>query len=239
VLYEYEKVRPCPAGLGSRTGAGSRLGLAFFQRGVVHEELGNFDEALANYNKALVYNPKYMPAMEGRSRVRGKVPIRFGKNRNTKKGNGCSLNFVFYIFLCLIVCPLMVYLGASEIYNEKELVNRGLVTNAILTNARSETKNGRTTYEVQYKYTVNGGYTWYTCSDNTGRVNLWCPLTSAEWRSSRSTGQTKIKYLPDRPWINRLVYHDPPSNLFDNLAAVILGICMFLVVGFLGLRKGT
>lgn len=132
---------------------------------------------------------------------------------------------------------MLVYLAASEIYDEHELQNRGLVINATLTNARTEEKNGRTLYEVQYKYSINGGYTWYTCSDNTGRVNLWCSLTKSGWDASRATGHTPIRYLPDRPWINRLVNHDPPSNLYDNLAAIVLGISIFLVISFLEFRK--
>ena len=209
---------------------------AFFQKGLVHEQLGHYPTAHENYEKALQYNPHYGPAIEGRSRVRGKISIKFRSDGTKKRGTGC-FDYFFYILLCLVISPLMIYLGASEIHDENELLQRGVTTNAVLMNSRSENNKGRLLYEIQYKYSVNGGYTWYTCSDNTRRVKLWCPVTKIAWDTARSTGYTTVKFLPDRPWINRLVYHDPPSNFYDNLGAVALGIAIFLVVGLLGFRK--
>ena len=97
-------------------------------------------------------------------------------------------------------------------------------------------------YEVQFKYSVDGGYTWYTSSDNTGRVNLWCSLPEAEWRSALASGQTAVLYLPERPWVSRLAYSTPLFHTFDNLVAVGMGISIWVLFLLLSLsrhQKGT
>jgi tetratricopeptide (TPR) repeat protein len=213
---------------------------ALFQKGLVHEYLGNFNEALNNYKKALLYNPHYGPALEGRVRVRGKFgrisPAKTGRNGNSQKVIS-GADVLFFVLFCLIISPIAIYLSISAIYNDNELHKRGLVTSAVVTNARIANGNGRTMYEIQYRYSSDGGITWHTCIDDLGRKNLWCPLTKTEWEIAQSTKRTPVKYLPDRPSINRLVYHDPPSSLFDYLGGLFLGISPWMIVLLLSYRK--
>ena len=217
---------------------------AFAQKGLVYEEIGQPKEALVNYDKALFYNPRYGPALEGRQRVQGgarsTVRTKAGAGRSAQ-GSGC-VDVVMFVLLCLIVAPLLLYLGISTIYDDNQLSDHGRTVNAFITNSRSEYQNGRTLYEVQFKYSVDGGYTWYTSSDNTGRVNLWCSLPEAEWRSALASGQTAVLYLPERPWVSRLAYSTPLFHTFDNLVAVGMGISIWVLFLLLSLsrhQKGT
>lgn len=215
---------------------------AFFQKGLLHEDLGNFGEALNNYEKALLYSPRYEPALEGRSRVQkkfGRKPFGgTGVGGNPQKDGGCA-DTVFFILFCLIASPILLYLSIMSIHNENELRNRGLTTSALVTNSRIYEGNNGTAYEIQYRYSVDGGYTWYTCTDGTGRKNLWCSLTQAEWENARSKKQTTVKYLADRPWVNRLVYRDPPSSFSDNMGGLFLGVSPWIIFMMLGFVKKT
>ena len=65
---------------------------------------------------------------------------------------------------------------------------------------------GRTDYEVQYKFDVDGQS--YTYSDSTGRKELWATLPKADWEASKSIGTLPVLYNAKNPWTNRPQYPD-------------------------------
>ena len=77
----------------------------------------------------------------------------------------------------------IVYVGIAGLMGSASLGAGAAVVEARVTGARTVTRKGDKTYEVQYAFDV-GGQT-YTYRDGTGRTNLWVPLTREAWDAAR------------------------------------------------------
>ena len=138
------------------------------------------------------------------------------------------LRYAMLVFLYLIFSPAMFYLGISSIKDEQDLQDKGVIASAAVIDSRIlATRNGAS-YDVKYQFSVDGGKTWYSCSDRTGRKNIWCPVTEEQWQATRSTGQVEVIYLPGKPWINRPVHST--AGMIDLWAGVCLGLCPWLLL---------
>ena len=148
--------------------------------------------------------------------------------RRFSETNTC-IDITMLILFNFVFSPIMLYLGISSIYDELELRNKGIIVNAVVIDLHIENNNNELKYEVKYQFSTDGGYTWYSCSDRTGRRNLWCSVTEDQWQIAQSTRQVEVKYLPGKPWINRLVRSDAPSSIIDSVGGVFLGISPWLI----------
>jgi Tfp pilus assembly protein PilF len=152
------------------------------------------------------------------------------------KRNSC-IDRTAFVLVCLIFSPVMIYLGLSALYDNYELSRRGATLEANVTDTQVEKASGnRETYHVKYRFTLDGGKTWYSCSDRTGRHDLWCGVTAEQWRLTQVTQRVAVTYLPDRPWTNHPVYGT--ISIYDPMAGVLAGIGPWAVAALLLLGGG-
>ena len=152
----------------------------------------------------------------------------------SSKPNGC-VDYAMFFLLCIVFSPAMLYLGISSIYDELELRNNGVIVDAVVYDSHVEYSGNAKTYEVKYQFSIDGGITWYSHSDRTGRSDLWYPVTEGQWQVTQATRQVKITYLPGKPWINRPVHGT--TTMFDSVAGVFLGVCPWLIFLFIGVSN--
>lgn len=132
--------------------------------------------------------------------------------------------FFFAIFLLNLV----------SFVQEVTLSTSGTVVTAEITDWAVYTiqgrRAGRTDYEVQYKFDVNGQR--YTYSDSTGRKELWATLPPADWEASKSIGTLPVLYNPKNPWVNRPQHPDDwpyggpigGMSIMGGLTALLIGV---------------
>lgn len=152
---------------------------------------------------------------------------------NTKKTLskiGCCIGNAFFIVLGLILTPLALYYGGLSIYDELALNSRGVVIHAVVVDTQTWQDSGTERYQVQYQFTVGESDTVYSCSDRSGRHDLWCTVTEEQWDDLQSTRQVAVRYLPSNPWANRAVHREPASSLPDLLAAVLVGFAPWAIL---------
>jgi tetratricopeptide (TPR) repeat protein len=145
----------------------------------------------------------------------------------TPRGNSC-IDRAMFVLACLVFSPAMLYLGFSSLSDDLELGRRGVTIEAALTDTQVEKTSGnRETYHVKYQFTLGGGNTRYSCSDRTGRRDIWCGVTAEQWRLTQATKRVTVIYLPDRPWTNQPLHGT--ISTFDSMAGVFLGIGPWVV----------
>jgi len=115
------------------------------------------------------------------------------------------------LFLVLILFFFGIFLlNLVSFIQEATLSTKGSLATAEITDWAIYTvegrRGGRTDYEVQYKFDVNGQS--YTYSDSTGRKDLWATLPPADWEASKSIGTLPVLYNAKNPWINRPQHPD-------------------------------
>lgn len=142
---------------------------------------------------------------------------------NNKKG--CLAIFLkvqeYAILVFGLPCSIaIIILGLSTLQNRQHLINKGVETNAIITNIRYDT-DSEVDHQVQYKFTTEDAEIQYSFSDETGRRNLWYAPTEGEWEDIQNHDRIRVAYLPENPWINR-----PLDNINTGYAfgLVLLGI---------------
>jgi hypothetical protein len=144
------------------------------------------------------------------------------KNDLAPKRNGC-IDLVMFVAFCLVFSPAMLYLGFSSLYDDYALGSRGATLEAAITDTQVEKAGSSVeTYSVKYRFTLDGGKTWYACSDRTGRRDLWCGVTAEQWRLTQQTQRVAVIYLPDQPGTNHPVHGT--ISVGDAAMGVFLGI---------------
>ena len=119
----------------------------------------------------------------------------------------------------------IVYVGIAGLMGSASLGAGAAVVEARVTGARTVTRKGDKTYEVQYAFDA-GGRT-YTYRDSTGRTNLWVPLTREAWDAARTKGTTPVNYLPNDPWTSRAV-HAAGNPVESNVIGLVTGVILML-----------
>jgi Protein of unknown function (DUF3592) len=128
-----------------------------------------------------------------------------------------------------IIGAFLVALGFSGLRSEILLRKKGIQVDADVTNWRTLAEDlGRTSYEVQYHFSLPGGDETYTRTDSTGRNDLWSSIPKDAWEQSEVSRKLRVVYLPSNPWVNR------PAKLrgsisLDLLAVSVLGAVLLLV----------
>lgn len=138
------------------------------------------------------------------------------RSRSAKFGNYTRVGCL--VLLCAVLSPVMLYLGFASLRNEHNLQDHGVAVEAVVTEWQADQNN----YRVRYKFRVKGDNTWYSCSDATGRRDIWCPISEEEWTDSRSTGRIWVAYLPENPWVNRPVYTSVGTS--DSWIGICMGV---------------
>lgn len=152
--------------------------------------------------------------------------------RRPSKFDSCVGGALFAL-LCLVFSPAMLYLGIASVQDELNLQDRGVTVNAVVTDSQVE----KDSYQVRYQFRVGSSDTWYSCSDRTGRRNLWCSIAEEHWQVARSTGRVQVTYLPANPWINRPIHST--SRMFDSWAGVCTGVLPWalLLIGIISKKR--
>jgi tetratricopeptide (TPR) repeat protein len=151
--------------------------------------------------------------------------------RPAARGNSC-IDRAMFVLVCLIFSPAMIYLGLSSLYDDYELRSRGATVEARLTDTEVEKISGnRESYHVKYEFTLEGGKTRYSCSDRTGRRNIWCGVTAEQWRLTQATQRVAVRYLPDRPWTNQPVHGT--ISIYDSMGGVLAGVGPWIILALI------
>jgi hypothetical protein len=146
--------------------------------------------------------------------------------REPSKLDSC-IGYTLLVLLCMVFSPAMLYLGISSVNDENNLRSNGAITTARVTDSSVDKENGTDVYHIKYRFSIDGGKTWYSYSDRTGRHDIWCPIAGEHWQVTQETKQVEVLYLRDKPWINRPV--DSTIGMFDMWAGVCLGILPWLL----------
>jgi hypothetical protein len=138
-----------------------------------------------------------------------------------------------FFFLCFVFAPGMFYLGLLSAHDEYELSNRGVIVNGTAYDTQISYTHGPKTYDVKYRFTPDGGISWYFHVDRLGRTDLWYPVTEEQWQVTQATRQVKVLYLPDNPTINRPLHGT--ITIFDPLAGAFAGVfawvcCLMILI---------
>ena len=149
--------------------------------------------------------------------------------RQPSKLDSC-MGHALLILLCAVFSPAMLYLGIASLGDEHDLDANGVIVKAAVIGSSVDVENGTEVYHLKYRFSVDGGKTWYYCSDRTGRQNIWCSVTKEQWLVTRVTRLVDVIYLPDKPWVNRPVYSTIGAG--DSWAGVCLGVCPWLLYLF-------
>lgn len=154
--------------------------------------------------------------------------------REPSKLNSC-IGYTLLVLLCMVFSPAMLYLGISSAYYEDKLRSIGAIATARVTDSRVDEEKGAEVYHIKYRFSIDGGRTWYSCSDRTGRHDIWCPVAGEHWQAIQETQEVEVLYLPDKPWINRPVHST--IGMFDMWAGVCLGSLPWLLCLIVWLNK--
>ena len=131
----------------------------------------------------------------------------------------------FNIYIAIAVVALIgIACSGIGLISELTLSQNGVTTMATVTDTEMSYTNGNPTYDVQYEFSINGQV--YTCSDPTGRRDLWCGVSYSEYQSADATQQIQVLYLPDNPWNNRPADKSPDTPIF---IVIIVSLLVFLI----------
>ncbi len=124
--------------------------------------------------------------------------------------------------LGIFTCAVFPFLGAKAIANENLLLEKGVVTTAVVSGRRVDSRNeSEVGNEFQYQFRMEGGEIQYSYADILNRRNLWYAPSKAEWNAAKETNRIQVLYLPDDPWVNRPLDRSPMG---DNIAVILVGI---------------
>ena len=106
---------------------------------------------------------------------------------------------------------------------------------AQVTDSRISHGKYQTNYDIRCQFQAPGREEAFTCSDSTGRRNLWTGLPEDKWNKARAVGTVEVVYRLDDPWVNHPV-DTSASPMGDALTGlVVLGIgpiLLALLAGF-------
>lgn len=144
---------------------------------------------------------------------------------NSSKPQSCT-DYGMFIFLCFVFAPGLLYLGLLSAHDEYELSNRGVIVDGTAYATQISYPHGSKSYDVKYRFTPDGGNSWYFHVDRLGRTDIWYPVTEEQWQVTQATRQVKVLYLPETPSINRPLHGT--ITIFDPLAGAFAGISVWL-----------
>ncbi|MEO1271408.1 MAG: DUF3592 domain-containing protein [Myxococcota bacterium] len=139
-------------------------------------------------------------------------------------------------FVGVVLGGALFYIGGQGVANEARLRAGSATLKAQVTDTRIRRGiPSGTSYDVQYRFKLKGSKTLYTHRDEIGRTNLWASLPKETWNNAQASGNVKVAYLPENPWINR-----PTQSGAMPLGDPITGACLGLTIGAscLGLLLG-
>jgi hypothetical protein len=138
------------------------------------------------------------------------------------------IGYLALFLLAVFVSPVVLYLGILFLQDEFALNKAGEVTDALVTDIRSQGRN----YDVKYRFSVDNGLTWYSRADRTGRRDLWSSLPEEQWQIAQATGRVQIVFLHTDPWVNRpIAYPYTVSPIGDKVTAIVcLGIAPWVLI---------
>ena len=141
------------------------------------------------------------------------------------------------VLIAIVLAACLLWLVVSLV-NELQLSQNGRTIIASVTDSRiytsaSNKSSGRTDYEVQYQFKLDGDSTLYSYSDETGRQNLWATLAKPDWDTAVASRQINVTYLSDNPWVNHPVASPSTTEHLITIALLSMVSLAMLILSIL------